>query len=192
MRTFAYCAKQFERATRRAAGVQPVTCPPTTSVSFNPIWLRGYDLLYFDLHGMEGGSQWYGDNHIVALTAQQIRRVPLGGSIAFAINCHLADQGSPMLDALLDAGALYVIGGEGPNYGGARTVNNASLLGMLFRLSLAAGIKPLRALALAKWVVRVERIKNKLVGARRQVEASDDTLKFRAYYRQREAGQSRV
>lgn len=172
--------------------MRPITCPPTTSASFDPIWLHGNDLLFFDLHGAEGDDRWYGDDHVVALTARQIRRVPLVGTLVFATNCYLADQGSPMLDALLDAGVKYVVGGEGPNYGGAWTVNNASLLGMWFRMLLGTKIDPLRALMLAKWAVRAERGLNWLVRAKRRVVAGDDTLKFRAYYRQRDTGRDVV
>lgn len=67
MRTFAYCAESFFDVTRRAAGVNPLTCPPLTAEDFNPAWLNQFDLLYFDLHGELGQNYWTGDRGILAL-----------------------------------------------------------------------------------------------------------------------------
>jgi hypothetical protein len=81
-----------------------------------------------------------------------------------------------MLDALLGAGARYVIAGSGPNFG---PVSNASygapLLGRWLRRLIGAGVEPLHALQLAK-----ARLK-----AGRKI-AIDDTLEFKAFYRARE------
>ena len=181
MRVFAYCAKSFEDVTRRAAGVQPLICPPLTADKIHSTLQRltGYDLLYFDLHGQPGEACWFGDDYTIALSAAQLCEVNLTGSIVFALTCYLADEGSPMLDALLDAGARYVIGGDGQNWAGKRrAVMGAGLLGLWFRRLLAWGVPPLTALGWAKRRVSLSAMKK---GKRL---AAKDTLEFRAYYRE--------
>lgn len=188
MRVFAYCAKSFEGSTRKAAGVRPHTCPPLFADAFDIRLLDGASLLYLDLHGLPGTAEWLGDDGLVALRADQIKGADLHGAIVFALNCHLADDDSPMLDALLDAGAQYVIGGDGENYGGKASPKWAGLLGLWFRRLLPA-LGPLDALALAKMRVRLDGYKARLsdfLGKRGRVshtKAIEDTLGFRAYYR---------
>jgi hypothetical protein len=176
MRVFAYCAESFAGITKRAAGVTPLTSPPVSAATFQPAQLHGYDLLYFDLHGKPNDSQWYGDFGLPALTAQQIESSVLDGALVFAANCYLADEQSPMLDALLKAGARYVFAGDGTNYSDGLTMTGVSLLGRAFRLSIEFGVEPLRALTLAKRVVGLSRpLSNK--------DTVRDTLAFRAYER---------
>lgn len=178
MRVFAYCAASFRDITRKAAGVKPLTSPPTSALSFNPSDLSKHDLIYFDLHGLPGQSYWWGDEKTIALTAMQVREADLRGSIVFALSCYLTDSGSPMLDALLDAGARYVVGGDGQNWAGRRrSMLGAGLLGLWFRRLLAWGVPPLRALAWAKQRVKLSAVKK---GKRL---AAKDTLEFRMYYR---------
>lgn len=183
MRTFAYCCASFLEATRKAAGVEPRLSPPTSMASFDLAWLEGRDLLYFDLHGQPGAEYWLGDHGIIALTAKQVRSVDLGGAVVFAVNCHLADEDSPMLDALLDAGARYVIGGDGRNWAGTRGVYGASEVGMWMRRMMVVGYNPLRALALAKRIVRAKMPVDEYLGHKGRVFAADDALGFRAYER---------
>lgn len=182
MRVFAYCAQSFVLATGLAAGVEPLTCPPVTAASFDPAQLAGHALLYFDLHGEPGVDQWFGDARLPALTAEQIRSVDLGGAVVFATNCYLADAGSPMLDALLDAGARCVIAGPGRNYAGAQTVFGASLLGQAFRAALEKVADPAWALNLAKWAVRADGI----FGSHVHRQAAQDTIGFGLFARQKE------
>jgi hypothetical protein len=183
MRTFAYCCASFADATRRAAGVAPATCPPVSAATFNPAWLNGdgkraYQLIYFDLHGEHGSLEWYGDVGMSALTVEHVRAANLGGAVVFALNCFLADQDSPMMDALLAAGARYVIGGEGKNWAGKLSLFGASLLGRWFRLMLRVGYEPLDALRMAK-----QRVQLSLLGQPDRVAAAKDTLEFKAYYK---------
>lgn len=181
MRVFAYCAQSFVEATRAAAGVEPLTCPPISVKDFTAGKLEGYDLLYFDLHGAPGEPFWFGDNKIYALSAVQVLQNDLRGPpddpgqgcVVFAANCYLADEDSPMMEALLDAGAQYVIGGDGKNWGPKRGwLYGAPLLGLWLRRWMRIGLSPLRALGLAKKSVRLRGI------------AAADTVKFRAYYRE--------
>jgi len=167
--------------TRKAAGVNPLTSPPFTARNIHSTFqkLTGCDLLYFDLHGQPGEACWLGDDHTIALSAAQLREVNLTGSIVFALGCYLADQDSPMLDALLDAGARYVVGGAGENWAGRRSLFGASLLGLWFRRLLAWRVPPLTALALAK-----KRVKWGMMDKASKRLAAKDTLQFRAYYRE--------
>lgn len=183
MKTFAFCCASFAEVTERAAGVTPLTSPPVDAGTFNPTWLEGYDLLWFDLHGQPGAGWWMGDDRLIAVTAGQIRDANLGGAIVFALNCYLADEGSPMLDALLDAGARYVIGGDGRNWAGQRALHGAAILGMRFVEGLREGQDPLRALALAKRRVRLSMVRDWLLRRGKRITAAKDTLAFRAYYR---------
>lgn len=180
---FAYCAASFREVTRRAAGVEPLCCPPALAEHFERSWLEDHDFLYFDLHGQPGASTWYGDEGIVALKAEQIMECSLGGAIVFATNCYLADEESPMMDALLEAGAQYVIGGQGPNWAGERTIYGASLLGWRFRQLLERGFDPLRAMALAKKWIRLGLMTHRILGRNAAVRTDKDTLAFRVYYR---------
>jgi hypothetical protein len=193
VKVFAYCCREFEEATRKAAGIDPLLSPPINAGNF-AYTLEGYDLLYFDLHGEAGFDYWFSvvDRDIVpALRAEQIREADLSGAVVFAVNCYLADEDSLMLDALLDAGCRYVIGGEGKNYGALHSPRWAGLLGLWFRRLLEAGFGPLRALKLAKQRVRLTAVKNRMLGIKHKktfLEVSDseaiaDTLAFRAYYR---------
>ena len=179
MNTFAYCCASFENMTRKAAGVSPSTSPPSTVYNFDLALLEHRDLLWFDLHGAPGESYWLGDDRTLAMTATELRKANLDGAIVFALNCYLADEDSPTLDALLDAGARYVIGGDGKNWGGSnRALMGAGLLGLWFRRLLGWGVPPLEALALAKQRVKLSTLKQG-----KQL-AAKDTLQFRAYYRE--------
>jgi len=152
--------------------------------------LEGHDLLYFDLHGWPGGPVWLGqskpgavERRNVALTVEQLADIVLYGTVVFAATCHLADDESPMLDALLDAGARYVIGGEGVNWNGMHNPIGAGLLGQWFRRGMQMGIEPLRALALAKQRVRLSLMRYRVCGMEAQATAARDALAFRAYER---------
>jgi hypothetical protein len=183
MRVFAYCCASFAEATRRAAGVRPLLSPPFSAGSFDPRRLEGHDLLYFDLHGEPGQDYWLGDQGVIALLASQVLEVDLQGAVVFATNCYLADEGSPMMDALLAAGARYVIGGEGQNWANTKRPTGAALLGKRLRQLMLSGVEPLKALAIAKrWLVAGTRARE-VLGKEHEVMADKDTLAFRAYTR---------
>jgi hypothetical protein len=174
MKIFAYCSKSAEESARKAAGVEPVTCPPTKAATLDPEQLAGQDFIYFDLHGAPGGTEWRGDKRTIALREAQIREAKLGGAVVFATNCHLGDADSPMLVALLDAGASYVVAGDGLNWAGAQAVMGAARLGQFFRIALAF-MDPRRALTAAKMGVQRLSLRN-----RGMVQ---DTLGFKLFYR---------
>ena len=161
----------------------PLTSPPLVAAMFEPHWLEVHDLLYFDLHGGPGDPHWYGDDGTVALTTSEISRADLGGAVVFASNCHLADEGSPTLDALLAAGARYVIGGDGRNWGSERALYGAHLLGLWIRRLLAREADPLWALTIAKRRLGLQLTTERLLKRKDHEHAARDTLGFRAYHR---------
>jgi len=183
MRILAYCCERFAESTRQAAGVKPITCPPVDCASFDLRQLEGQDFIWFDLHGEPGAAWWLGDDGSVAMTAAQLREVDLGGAIVFAVNCYLADDNSPMLDALLEAGARYVVGGSGRNWGGERTLMGAGLLGMRFRQLLEREWDPMVGLAVAKQWLMLSAAADQVMGKGRKTLAAKDALEFRAFYR---------
>ena len=156
-----------------------MTCPPMVAKKFDPTWLEGHQLLYFDLHGRLNNPWWWGDEGHTALTVKEIKAADLSGAVVFAVNCYLADEQSPMMDALLDAGAKLVIGGGGQNWAGAKRVQDAALLGKTFRRLYLRGVPALWSLQLAKTWLRLAAL------LRRDRNALRDTLAFRAYYRKR-------
>jgi hypothetical protein len=177
MRTLAYCAASFRQSVTKASGGQPLTCPPWTADNFNHAWLEHNDFLYFKLHGMQGEPFWYGDNWVTALSANHIRNTDLQETVAFVANCHLwapgEEETSPMLQSLLDAGAI-VIGGSGENYARSNAIDGADRLGRNLRILLEKGAQPRQAFRLAMFALRANPIKT---GPLR------DTLHFRLFER---------
>ncbi len=190
MRVFAYGAQSFVKSLARAAGVKPLTCPPLSVKSFSPEIMLGHDLLFFDLHGNPGSPSWYGDG-IPAMNAKQILSVDLSGATVFAMNCYLAEKDSPMMDALLDSGVRYVVGGDGENYAGISRVYGAAELGQWFRRWLAIKFGPKKALALAKQAIKLDLRRQERKGNPGRVMAAKDTLEFKMYYRERLAKKER-
>jgi hypothetical protein len=173
LRVFAYCAKSFEQNVRRVAGVQPLTCPPVSLETFSSEVLEGHDLLYFKLHGLPGQSYWYGDNLITAISADQIRQADLGGAGVFVANCFTSRE-SPMFQALREAGARWIISGEGENYASSQTIAGVDLLGLYFRRLLGLGLGAARAFKWAKWRLRHKKLDKR----------TRDTLDFKMYVRE--------
>lgn len=159
----AYCAREFQVSTRRAAGVTPLVAPPDTlDLAARP------DLLYLALHGRPGDPVLYGDFDWPALHAGAIQG-DWRGVVVFAATCYLPD--TPFLAAFTQAGAV-VIAGRGENYTPVHQLAGASLLGLWVRRALAWGARPDLALALAKWRVRA---------ALTNWAAARDALEFECY-----------
>jgi len=148
MKTLAWCGLGWERAVRKAAGIQPITTPPLTTTTFTSNLLSGYDFIYIKLHGLANQSYWYGSNWETAVSAKQLQQCNLSGTIIFVSNCYLPN--SPMLNALLQAGAQAVIGGEGLNYAGINQLSGADKLGYYFRRLLILKRPPNETLTIAK------------------------------------------
>jgi len=198
MHVFAYCGLSFAKATEKVAGLVPLTSPPLTTYKFDPRWLEGHDLLIFDLHGLPELDYWFEEVHepyptrINALTADQIREADLGGAVVFALNCYLGNQDSPMLDALLDSGASYVIGGDGLNWSGTSVkLLGAGQLAYYFRKLLEDGVDPVAALVKAKTKLERWLIIDQLLNREQRVMAAKDTLEFKAFYRRSNKDESK-
>jgi hypothetical protein len=93
-----------------------------------------------------------------------------------------------MLDALLGAGARYVVGGDGKNWAAHRRVTGAAALGQRFRQLLVRGFDPLMALALAKRWLKIGIVAQRMLGRKSgnksgKMMASKDALEFHAYWR---------
>jgi hypothetical protein len=121
-------------------------------VNFDISKLQGHDFLYFKLHGWPDQPYWYGDNWTTALKAEQLTAAELGGATVFVANCYLPE--SPMLPALLSAGARAVVGGAGLNYAAVFSLVGADLLGYHFRQALKLGLAVTAAFRVAKWLMR--------------------------------------
>lgn len=189
MKTLAICLKSTIISVRKASGVAPLTSPPVNIDTFDPQALSGYDFYYFKLHGLPNERFWYGDSyHTTTCSAGMLAainmRIGFGGrgAVVFVANCFFIpegeiERGSPMLDALFQAGAQAVVGGPGENYARTHTVAGADLLGKTLRLLVASGMPPDKAFSFARLSVHVKLVANTL--AERNTKAADDTLGFR-------------
>ena len=174
MKTFAYCCKSFRRSVARASNVDPVLCPPVTAETFDPTELPSYDLLYFKLHGLPNEAFWYGDDWVTALNTDHFKGLDLSNTVIFVANCFLSariGETSPMLTAMLRAGAKAVIGGPGENFARSNRIDGADLLGHRLRLILTTGAKPKMAFHAAMMSLTLGRPST----------ATRDTLNFHIY-----------
>lgn len=117
----------------KAAGVRPLLSPPVVLRTYAPDLLSGYEFVYVKLHGLADQRFWYNAGWDTVVSAEQLRGTDLVGAVVFVANCYLPE--SPMLAALLDAGAAAVVGGGGPNLAGVNVVQGADLLGFWFRMA---------------------------------------------------------
>ncbi|MCC6192051.1 MAG: hypothetical protein IT318_23730 [Anaerolineales bacterium] len=136
--------------------MQPLTSPPVFLDSFDPHVLDERRFLFFKLHGLEGQPYWYGDGAVTACSAEQLRTARLDGAMAFAANCW-GGVGSPMVQALLAAGAAAVVTGEGLNWAGTRRVDGIDVMALAWRKFLELGFSAEVALRVGKSVARLRR-----------------------------------
>lgn len=158
MRVVAVCTKPSIEAVRKAAGVEPISCPPIKAETWD---YPGYaseiqraDIIYFRLHGLPMiPTRWFGeddDNALIpALRLEQIQGWQLSAApVVIVANCYGAE--SPMAQAFYTIGARAVIVGGGPNYAGTEDVYGADLLAHFLIIGLKAGNEPAKALQMAK------------------------------------------
>lgn len=175
MNILAYCAEKYRENVRRAAGVEPLCCPPVTAETLDLGLLENRDLIYFKLHSLPDAHAFLGGRTgpPVALRADQLRGVDLGGAVVFAEVCYVGEATHPMRQALLEAGASAVIAGPGLNYGSvSEELKGADLLGLWLRRWLRTGLGVTRAHRLARQRVRL---------AARGSAAARDALGFRVF-----------
>ena len=147
--TFCFAAESLAKSAAVMSGVTPLTSPPIFMANFDPALLAGHDLIYFKLHGLAGQPYWYGDNAATACSAEQLGKADIEGAFVFAANCYGGAK-APMVQALLDAGAVCVATGEGVNYAGQKIAAGADLIGKAWRRMLRAGASAEVALASAQ------------------------------------------
>lgn len=183
MQAVAYCAQSFADVARQViGGVTPITCPWTDADSFNFNTLKAADFWYIDLHGVAGWPMWYGDNGITALRASQLEKADLSNLIIFAVNCHLADDNSPMLHALLAGRPKWVVAAPGKNFSPPTgALYGAALLAQWFYRLLRLKFPPEKALEVAK--LRVEAGTVLATGSRRKIveAANADAMGFQLF-----------
>lgn len=186
MNIVAYAARRYQNATRLAIGkgARLLTCPPVHDGTVDPAEFAGRDLVVFNLHGLPDAAAWFGgdgkDDQIPALKAATLRTFMLEGAGVFAINCHLGDESAPMREALRAAGASWVIGGPGINFGGLDAPAGADVLLQWFIRSwrLTRMPDPEYALRLAK---RALKLFSPPFMPEKQRKVVRDTLEFRVW-----------
>ena len=188
--TFAYCSPAQRWAVRHAAGVDPLTCPPSTLATFDPGLLRNRKLLYFSLHGIPQQPYWYGADTVTAISTRAFHGLDLSDTIVFVANCHLPE--TPFLEAILECKPLFLAGGRGVNFTRGHALVGAHLLGYLFRLAVELSIPPAYALAMAKYTLtartdvlqkEANHLKNRSAKRRlsEDIAANLDALEFTAF-----------
>ncbi len=155
MNIVAICGASFATATESVVGVKPLTSPPMFDSEFNKEMVGHPDVLYLHLHGQPGDPYLLGDLG-VAVTADQLRGCNLNDTIVIALSCYVGEVGHPVLEALLDAGARYVIAAPGENFTGRSMVIGADVLAREFLHWIGWKVTAKHALSLAKTRVRTE------------------------------------
>lgn len=200
MNIVAICAESFAVATTAVVKVKPLSSPPLFDSSFDPALIGNPDLLYIHLHGLPNDPALIGDLG-VAVTAEQLRSCNLKGTIVLVLSCFVGTIGHPVLEALLDAGARYVVAAPGENYAGKSTVIGADVLAREFITWLDMKVVCKVALRLAKLRVRSEVDMHHLQMAFANDDSRDlieanmnaliDTLGFVVFTREAQVGQSK-
>lgn len=161
MNVWAYCAKDWIKATKAAGGVKPITSPPQTAEQLDLTKATTADIVYLNLHGFEGQPHYYGQaNKTIgptALTAEAVNEYKWDGVVVFAEVCFsAADGGGEITHAFLDNGAKAFIGSTSTAYGRVRPSlwdGEADRLMWLFRKAYRRLTDPARALESSlKWL----------------------------------------
>lgn len=115
MRILAITVKEFAETARRIVGPDADVLPAGGVL----VWPQAarYDLVLFYLHPRADGQAWVDDAGKDVLTVEDVRRLPLAGSVIFVGACY-GSENNALLEALWEAGARAVIHGPGLNFGG--------------------------------------------------------------------------
>jgi len=182
MQLLAYGMQTHERVTKHiwesvATGGMLITSPPCAEPYAPPIWFRGHDAIYIDLHGEEGDKHLYGDDGTKALSLHTVRKAKLGDAVVFMTTCYLPETG--FIQAFLDAGAVAVIGGPGKNWGGRLWPQGAQRLAQYFLELYAKDLPVEYALKCAKHRLRWDVAQRAL-----HPKATMDALEFQVWRRE--------
>ena len=182
MNVLAYVAASYRTATvaaLRGAG-EVITCPPFCEEMLPVEKFKHLDLLVLNLHGLPDHGHWYGDNLLVAMTAERVRSLSLYDVGVFGYNCFLGDPQHPMRAALKQAGAEWVVAGAGENFAGIKNMQGADVLLRWFLPKVMDGWPPEEALWFAKLMVLLT---PRITKAARQALA--DAREFEIFWRSR-------
>ena len=115
MKVLAITVQEFARNARQIVGADADVLP----VGGILVWPAAahYDLVMLFLHPRADGLAWVDDAGQDVLTVENVRQLPLSGSVVFVGACY-GSENRVLLDALWEAGARAVIHGPGLNFGG--------------------------------------------------------------------------
>jgi len=147
--TYCLAAQSLARSAAAMSGVDtPHTSPPLTLETFDPKALTSHAFVYFKLHGLAGQPFWYGDGGITAVSAEQLAACDLRGAHVFAACCFTLD--SPMIEALRQTGAAWIVAGAGFNYAGVDVLAGIDVIGQQWQRLIAGGTEPGKAFRMAQ------------------------------------------
>jgi len=153
VKTLAITTKDFAGNAREIAG----DSADVLAGSGVLIWpeAANYDLVMIYLHPRGDGLAWVDDEGRDVLTALDVERLPLDGTVVFVDACY-GQENTALIDALFEAGARAVISGPGVNYGGqAGRLSGADLLAQMLRKQMALGLDMRIAWTLARLAVHI-------------------------------------
>jgi hypothetical protein len=114
-----------------------------------------YDLVMLWLHPRSDGLAWVDDAGRDMLTALDVERLPLAGTVVFVGACY-GSENTMLIDALFAAGAKAVISGPGVNFGGSEgALAGADVLAQMVRKLLGTGLAIDAAWKMARLAVRI-------------------------------------
>lgn len=151
MKLAAYCCRSWLVSTWLAAGARPLTCPPLTADSVQPVQFQAA-VLYIRLHGLPDQPFLYGDGWQTALAATWVAGLKLPASLVFLEGCY----GGQIAEAFLAGGARAVVGNEQPTYGRRIRLGPAQQIGRAWLQQLRRGFPVGLALRAAQRVAPLE------------------------------------
>lgn len=155
LNVFTYTARAWRWSVFLATGRWPLTSPALGPDTFPTEKLTGHDVLYFKLHGLPKEPRWYGLEYANgkaiwqdAINVENIIFAPdLDGAIVFAQSCYA--QQSPMVQALINAGASAVVGTSVKLKAGTWYPRHSDWIGRAFLSHLGRGASVQNAIHIA-------------------------------------------
>lgn len=153
MKTLAISTSSFAKNARAIAGDEADVLAGSGVL----IWPEAaqYDLVMVWLHPRGDGLAWVDDAGRDVLTALDVERLPLAGTVVFVGACY-GSENTALIDALFVAGAKAVISGPGVNFGGSEgALAGADVLAQMLRKLLGVGLDSGAAWLIARLAVHI-------------------------------------
>jgi hypothetical protein len=153
MKTLAISTSSFAKNARAIAGDEADVLAGSGVL----IWPEAaqYDLVMVYLHPRSDGLAWVDDAGRDVLTALDVERLPLAGTVVFVGACY-GSENTALIDALFVARAKAVISGPGVNFGGSDgALAGADVLAQMLRKLLGVGLDIGAAWTMARLAVRI-------------------------------------